>query len=233
MSYLLTTRAALRREFYALVGSVSEDGALTERGEAVDEIAHRALQFGLWNAQRHLIDIGAGADWLTTSAALTFAADPSGAQYASAPPDLLRFAGDEQHPTLREADGSLWGALLRDLRRRWEVSGNWYWWAGRKVWVAQSASLPSALYLDYYQKAALPDDDTTAVSSFPDEAAGLVPAEAAYYAMNQSWLPLGADVDAKIARSREYWRTEAAAHLRRTGSQTLDGPDVLGSHWML
>jgi len=64
-------RAEHRREFYQLVGSLSADAALVQNSEATDEIADRCLQYGAWNAQGYLIEVGGGDRWYKVSPADT------------------------------------------------------------------------------------------------------------------------------------------------------------------
>lgn len=237
MSFTPSTRAALRRAFYRYTATDSTDGAMTEHDDTENETVHEALQAGLGAAQRYLIDIGCGEDWLTSSAALSFSEASTGEQYATAPVDLLRFAGDERYPALRDADGRAWGQLLRNPTARRVTTGDFFFWAEKKIWLARLAA-PPELYLDYYQRITLPAADvtdlTTATPSFPEHALNLIPAEAALHALHQAWFPGDRDMESRIIRARTYWRAEAASELRRTnGLQDMGGMETVGSHYFL
>lgn len=230
----LATRAQLRRGLLRLVGTEADDPELTLRGESLNEVLDEHLESGLWNAQRYLVDIGAGDEWLE-SATLTFgAADDTGARSADAPSDFLRFAGDAENSALHRSSGIPWGRLLRDLRKRRRVTGDWYYFAEGRIWVTDQANVPDGVRLDYYEKLALPEGE--AEVAMPEEVRPLITAEAAYLAMHEYWIPTH-DMQAlenRIARNRIHRRTEAAQALRRAdGRQALHDPDTTGSHWFM
>lgn len=227
------TLSALRRKFYRLTDTSADDGGLTTHGESTYEVVDEALLKGLWKAQRYLIDIGAGAQWLT-SAALTFGAeDATGARAAEKPADLLRFAGDERYPALHDSSGRPWGTLVRDLRMIRSTTGSGFYWMGNKIWLTPAASPSDTLHIDYYRKLALPATADAEFADFEEAAEDLIPAEAAYHAMHEHWLSGGMEMESKIARNREHWRLEAAQLLRvDNGRQSLGEPETIGGRWM-
>lgn len=231
---MLGTRTELRRALLRLVGTDASDAELVRGGEAEGEVLDEALQIGLWNAQRYLIEIGAGSNWIT-SAALTFgAADATGTRSASPPPDLLRFAGDAEYPALRDASGRAWGHLLRDLRKVGTVTGNCFYWEGRMIRATPLATIPDGVNISYYKKLSLPAaDDDDDVVDFPEEARSLIPAEAAYHAMHETWVP-SQSATTRIPNNRTHKRTEVAALMRVSGGrQVMHDPRVIGSHYFL
>jgi len=231
------TREELRRALLRLVGTESDDPELDLRGESANEVIDAALEVGLWNAQRYLVDIGCGDIWLTSATPSFGSADATGAKSASIATDLLRFAGDEMWPALYDSDGTPWGRLLTDLRKRRYVNGNWYYYADNLLWLAPEASEPSGgLQYDYYERLSLPAAGTSTNIDIPEDARPLVAAEAAYHAMHEYWIPstVGDNFEGRILRNRLYKRTEAAAAMRRvTGRQTLHDQVPTGGHWWM
>lgn len=213
-----------------------DDPELELRGEALYEVLDDALEQGLWNAQRFLLDIGCGGEW-ATSATLSFgSADATGARSANAPEDLLRFNGDERYSAIHASDGTPWGRLLEDSRHKRFVTGDWFYFADSKVWVTKNANIPDTTKLDYFERLELPADDDEDEVDFPADARSLIVAEAAFHAMHEYWVPAGdvAALEMRLARNRQNKRTEAAQALRRTtGRQTLHAPGTVGSHYFL
>ena len=211
------------------------DSELVLRGEALNEVIDDALQTGLWNAQRYLIDIGCGDDWLDEATLSFGAADTAGVQRADEPADFLRFAGDGTYSAIHDSDGKPWGALLRDTRAIRTATGNWFYWAGGSICVTRLANLPDSPVLDYYKTIALPS--AAAVVDFAEDARPLIIAEAGYHAMGEYWVPAPegvAQLENRLLRNRLNKRTEAAMAMRRTGArQEMPGPESTGSHYFL
>lgn len=231
----LATIAQLRVGLLRLVGTVGTDSELVLRGEALNEVIDDALQTGLWNAQRYLIDIGCGDDWLDEATLSFGAADTAGVQRADEPADFLRFAGDGTYSAIHDSDGKPWGALLRDTRAIRTATGNWFYWAGGSICVTRLANLPDSPVLDYYKTIALPS--AAAVVDFAEDARPLIIAEAGYHAMGEYWVPAPegvAQLENRLLRNRLNKRTEAAMAMRRTGArQEMPGPESTGSHYFL
>jgi len=232
-------RAELRQAFYQLVNTTSDDDALVEQGEAVDEIANRALQYGVWNAQTYLISIGAGNRWRTTSSALTWSgSDSTGGKYTALPADCLRIAGDERNSALRSADGVQWGMLV-DERDRFRVRGNYYYLLDHdgesRLWLARGANPPSGTVLDYFYRHPTWTDDTGTADNavdFPEMDRAMIPAEAAYYAMTQSWVPRGLELATRIQQARNNARSEARLRVNMTRQpRRTRNVRGIGTHW--
>lgn len=230
------TREELRRALLRLVGTEADDPELELRGEAANEVVDAALEVGLWNAQRFLVDIGCGDIWLTSATPSFGAADATGARSAAIEDDLLRFAGDGEYPALYKSNGTPWGRLLQDLRKRRFAHGDWFYFADNKLWVAPEAQVVDGLMYDYYERLSLPAAGTETDIDLPVDVRPLVPAEAAWHAMHEYWIPAasGDRFEERISRNRAHKRTEAAAAMRRTtGRQHLNDPQPTGSHYFL
>lgn len=237
----LDNRAKLRWEFFQLVGTTSVDGALTDNGESVDEIANRCVQYGIWNAQQFMIGVGGGERWRTTSATLSFSgSDATGGKFATLPADCMRIAGDDYTSAIRTPDGSLWGQLVSE-RDRFHVMGDYYYLlddAGvEKLWLGRNASPPASAVLDYYYRHPTLTDDTGLATAglidFPEMARPLIPIEAADYAKDQAWFPGSDDQKAAIATARTTWRTKIEdGQARRTRQvKRMRSVRVNGSHY--
>jgi hypothetical protein len=234
VAFLLENRAALRRKFYILTGSTSDDDALNEQDAETNEMVHYYIQMGLWAAQERLISRGMRSRWLATSGALEFSSsateDTGGGRYADLPADFLRLAGDEQTSGVRQPDGCRWGQQIDDARL-FSLRGDFFALRNEQLWVTRGANLPAALVLGYYQRhAVLVADDTDL--DFPEHLRDGIVAEAGSLAAQDSWLPGGPEMQAKIDEKVTSWRKRAAAWARQTRQpRTLRAPDTFGSHW--
>jgi hypothetical protein len=234
---LLDSRAALLRQFYHHLGTSASDGALTEHDSESGEQALRLLQFGLWNAQAHLIDAGKGDRWRTTSSALASwsGADATdGGRYVSLADGgsftrFLRFAGDEENSALREPDGTPWGKEVTE-RERFRVRGNyWYTLGDDQLWVARGANPSATLVADYYQRHALLEEATPI--DFPVELAPLIPLEAADLALADNWPGVDETQRAEIRNGLKNWRARAGKSRRTRTPPRMRARRTTGTHF--
>jgi hypothetical protein len=225
----LSTVVQLRNAFLRLVGTVANDSALVENGEALNEVADTYLTLGCREAQRWMLHMGY-AGWRKRSSALTWlgsdAAD--GGRYCALPSDFLRAYGNQRVSALREANGDPWGVeLLPDDEL---AKGNGYSIRGDTLWLARTAQPPTPVYLEYHYTHPLLASGVTL--DFPVDARSLIVAEAANVAKEENWEPLGPDGEQKIerylARARERARDIARAN---KGPRTLRKPRRLGNRW--
>lgn len=234
----LGTRDQLRRKVLRLLGAEADDPALTDGGEADNEVVDEGLEHGMWNGQRYLIDVGCGDEWHQTATLSFGAEDATGARSATLPDDFLRLSGAGAHSSLLSGDGQPWGQVLKDRKARRYVRGDYYWLSNGLIWVPRGASLPSTVKLDYFERLALPaeDDDDDEVD-LPEDARPLIPAEAAYYLMHENWITAndGPAFENRIARNRASARTDAVSAMRRTDGlqQSMEEPDYVSSHHFL
>ena len=219
------------QEFYRLVGVESDDPALTDQGEATDEVARLYLTRGCRSAQRWMLRMGYQG-WRERSIALSWSGSDAadGGRYSALPSDFLRAYGNKRVSALREADGRPWGTELNaeeDYRR-----GSFYYFRDQQLWVAHSAVPPGTLYLEYHylhpKWEALDDDDI----DFPMEARPLIVAEAANDAKEENWLPGGPEMERKIERALLRAREEARDIARQTkGPRTFRKPYRAANRW--
>lgn len=230
------------RAFYRATGALSGDDALIEQGEVADDVVYLALTRGFRACQRWLIDQSAGERWRKRSAAITTwsgSETTDGGRYVnlasgSAPTaiatDFMRLDGDQTgRSALVQADGTPWGREVPaddDWRR-----GDYYYLAGDRLWLTRSASPPSTLYLRYYYSHPAISSATTTFDMAVD-LRWLCIAEAVSAAVNEAWVPSGADGVVKSDRALEKAREEARRTLRRTREpRRMQGPQRYASHW--
>lgn len=132
-----------------------------------------------------------------------------GGRFSYLPSDFLRAYGNERRSALVEAGGKRWGKEGRPDDD--EARGDRYYIRGEELWLARGARVPTTLYLDYHY---LHRAWTASISiDFPLEARGLVVAEAAAAAKEESWFPGERDdemrIDRALARAREDARDVA------------------------
>lgn len=214
----LDTVAKITDTFYRLVGTEDGDTALTEHGEAADEVAQLCLTHGCRQGQRWMLKCGYGG-WRQRSSALTFSgADATdGGKYVALPSDFLQAYGNQhlQRSALVEANGDRWGREIEADEDH--MTGDLYYIRGDQLWLARQAAPPTTLYLDYHYKHPAWDDDLDdGEIDFPLEARILIPAEAAAYGMTQNWLPGDREYERKIATARLEAREAARLISRRT-----------------
>jgi hypothetical protein len=213
----LTTAAQHLAAFYRLGGVTSDDDALTEQGEATDEVGYLYLTRGCRAAQRWMLSKGYSG-WRKRSSALTWSGSDStdGGRYSDIPADFLRLYGDRRRRSaLVEADGKQWGVEVDPTED--DRTGNGYYLKNDQLWLLRGAGPPSTVYLDYHYKhpkwtAALADADI----DFPLDARWLIPAEAAEAAKEESWLPGGPEMEFKIERALAKAQREALGIARQS-----------------
>jgi len=225
----LSTVAQVVAAFYRLTGSVSEDDALVEHGEAADDVAYTYLTRGCRAAQRWLLKMGYGG-WRKRTTALTWSGSDAadGGRYATLPSDFLRAYGNQRVSALREADGDQWGqeVATQDDQTR----GDGYYFRGDKMWLCRDASPPTTLYLDYVYTH--PVWSASVTIDFPVDARALIVAEAANVAKEEAWLPGGPEMEQKIERALMRAREEARDVARPTKSPRMfKRPPRMGNRW--
>jgi hypothetical protein len=232
--FLPASRLQLRRALYRLVGVQSDNDALVENGEALGEVGNYYVQHGIWLAQRYLIKIGY-REWLKT-AVPSFAAEAAdGTRSADLPTDFLRLAGDQQNGALMDADGRPWGGEI-DARQKRRAGPYAYWIENGKLYVGRSADPPTGAYIEYHYKhpTLATDSADTDPLDFPEDWTPLIPAEGAFFAAMEGWLPGGEEMRGKIMQNRVFWRAEAGPWFKKTGEpQKLRPPRVQGTHFFI
>lgn len=237
MGFLLDSRAALLRQFYHHLGTSASDGALTEHDSETLEQALRHLQFGLWNAQAHLIDCGKGDRWRTVSNALATwsgAESTDGGRYVTLADGgyfsrFLRLAGDDRSSALREPDGTQWGTEVSE-RDRFKVRGNYYYLLGDdQLWLARGAAPSPTLVADYYQRHAVLEEATTI--DFPVELTPLIALEAADLALSDNWPGVDDTQRAYIAKGLANWRQRAGKSRRSRTPKRMRARETYGTHF--
>jgi hypothetical protein len=226
----LSTVADCLKAFYRLVGTTSDDDAMSENGEAADEVAYLYLTRGARSAQVYLIALGMSERW-KSSATLSFgSAAVDGTRDANLPADFLRASGDRVNSALWDGtSGKRWGRQVEETDIRTAL-GDYYALVGEKVRVANGASIPSTPKLDYIASHAAIAAASTL--DFPTLALWMVPAEAAYLAMAEPWFIGDAQAVAAIERARTNAREEAKQYARRTREPRRITPTrIYGSHW--
>jgi hypothetical protein len=236
----IDTIAELRQGFYRACGSVSDDDALVEQGEAVNDVAYIYLTRGIRAAQRFLIKKRMGHRWQKRSAAITWSGTEAadGGKYvalSTLASDFLRLnqkrLGGQSLPygAIVEADGEPWGYEIdadESLRR-----GNFYYLKADKVWTTRGASPPTTAYLDYfYRHPAL--SAATASFDFPEDAMHLALWEAVDSARAESWFPLSTEGAVMIDQALKKARDEATEIGRQSRStQKWKRPPIHGTRW--
>lgn len=229
----LSTPTRCLQAFYRLVGSESDDDDLVERGEAADEVAYTFLTRGFRRAQHFLLDAGLKG-WRTRSSALTWSGTDAvdGGRYSALPADFLRADGDRSgRSALVEADGTAWGQEVsaQDDGRQ----GDYYYLTATQVWLARTASPPTTLYLRYVKKhPAFSGSMADADLILPVDCNALGVAYAAAFAREDSWLPGGVEMEAKIERAVTSAQAEARGFARTSREpQTFQAPKRHGHRW--
>ena len=225
----LDTVGKIRAAFYRLTGTLSDDGALFENSEAVDEVADIYLTRGCRNAQRWLLKMGYGG-WRKRTTALTWSGSDAadGGRYATLPSDFLRACGSERESALQEANGDTWGQEVgaRDTK----VKGDGYYVLGETLWLTRDASPPATLYLAYHYTH--PAWTSAVEIDFPVDARALLVAEAANVAKEENWLPGGPEMEGKIERALMRAREEARDLARPTKQpRTFRKLPRIGNRW--
>lgn len=227
-TFLLLTRVDLLRAFFQLTGGTDDDDALTEHDAETLEQAYYYLTHGVWEAQRWALDHGWSDWWITydtTSLAAISGSDTShGGRYATLPSNFLRLAGDCDLSPIRSTDGRMWGELVEDEGRLDGLRGACFAVRGSRLAFARGATtLPSGAALRYHARHADLAADDTAID-FPIQFRPLIPAEAAWMAMDDGWSGIRQQQYPVIERSVSKWRARMAAHRRSAEPRTFDGP---------
>lgn len=204
----LDTVAKIRSAFWRLVASESEDPSLTRREEVEDEVLYLYLTRGIRDAQRWMIKKGYHG-WQKRSSALSFTGtdETTGGRYASVPTDFLRAYVTKDMSGIEEANGKPWGSYIETYDNYLE--GDYFYFRGHELWLARKATPPATVYLRYhYLHPSLSSSFVDANLVFPLEARALIPATAAFLAMDEHWLPGSDDMTERI--------TDALFKSRRT-----------------
>ena len=202
----MDTVGKVKAEFYRLVGTLPDDGALVENSEAQDDVAYLYLTRGSRAAQRWMLKMGYGG-WRKRSAALTWSGTDAadGGRYATLPTDFLRACGSQRQSALREANGDGWGQEIIVYDE--QLEGDGYYFRGDTLWLARTAAPPTTLYLDYHYTH--PAWSASVTIDFPMDARALIVAEAADAAKAENWLPGDQAMEVKIGRALAQAREEA------------------------
>lgn len=219
--------------WYRLVGSVANDQSLIEQGEDPDDVVYLNLTRGCRRAQRYMLRLGFGG-WRKRTSALTFTGSDNldgGVMVTALPSDFLRAYGDERRSALTRPNGDRWGFQVNE--RDDHLKGDTYYFRGHELWLGRTASPPTTLFLDYHYQhpiwdSQLQDGDI----DFPLEARPLIPAEAAFVAMSDNWLPGGRELEQKIDRAVKVAQEEAR-HIARPTKQPRQFMKVrrFGNRW--
>lgn len=225
----MTTVAQVLRAFYRLVGSVSGDSALLERGEASnDEVAYEALTRGCWAAQRYMLSQGYQG-WRKRGTAISWTGTEAsdGGRYVSLPNDFLRAYGNGDVSCLVEAGGTRWGQEIKAENDFWK--GDYFYFRGTKLWITRDANPPGTIYLEYHYQH--PTWTSGVTIDFPTEVLPLVVAEAAYAVKDEDWIPDN-ETPQRIESARITARKEAIEYSRQSKKpRSFRKRTVFGSRW--
>ena len=228
---VLTNLASLQRAFYRLTDTAADDDSLIEHDDSTLETVNQFLQYGLNDAQDYLMDCGLSDRWVSQATAITSwsgTESDDGGRYKARESDFFRLAGDDMTSALRKIDGTRWGNLV-DFRDRFRVRGNRYWLQSTNLWIARGANPPASLIYDYHHR--LPTLSSGTVD-FPSEDRPLIVAYAAERAMEDSWLPGGPEMEAKIRNKVRTCEQRAFRRSRRSRTQRKLRPKpTLGTHY--
>jgi len=225
----LSTPTHVLNAFYRLAGTTSDDDALTEHGEAANDVAWTFLTLGCREAQRWMLKCGSG-EWRKRSSALSFSGTDAadGGRYATLPTDFLRAWGSRNESALVEADGDSWGQEVGS--RDTQLKGDGYYLMGSTLWLTRTAAPPAVLYLLYHY--VHPTWSASVTIDFPMDARLLIVAEAAQVAMAEAWLPGDAAMERKIEVAAMRARERARDLCRATKSpRTLRRAYRAGNRW--
>lgn len=231
----LLTLGSWKRELYRLLNTEAGDDDLTQHDDASITLEGLliGIQVGIDDAQEYLLAQGLSGWWVDRTAAITWSgSDDSVGRYVALPSDFRRLAGDLNVSALVKADETRWGQFVE-----WEDrfrTGPGYYFRDGKLYLLRKANPPDTLYLEYVRRLTVPSNDTTQFSEFPRWALPLIPAFAAVYLMDESFLPGGPELEAKIERRLHTRKTRAAAQLRlHQGPRRIKRAPILGNHFWL
>lgn len=231
---MYTTVAQCLRAFYRLTGTLSDDDALVEAGDATDAVAYEFLTRGFRAMQLYALEAGY-AGWRARSTAITTwsgteAAD--GGRYKALSDvgmdDLLRLWGDDRRSALREADGTPWGEEISE--RDSDRQGDFYYLKGEQLWITRLAKPPSTLYAEHhYEHPALAEGGTL---DCPKNLTPLAVAYGANFAKEESWLPGGPEMEMKIERAVLAAEVEAKRHAKPSRApRRFEAHTRIGNRW--
>ena len=226
----LDSVAKIKYAFYRLVGSDTDDDALTEQGESQDDVAYLYLTRGCRKAQRVMLDARYNG-WRKRSAAITWSGTDAttGGVYSDLPSDFLKAYSDHRQSALRKANGDQWGFEIEV--HEGHLKGDFYYLRGDELWLTRTARPPTTLYLEYHYLHPLWSASLTPIN-FPMESRYLIAAEAAYVAMNDNWLPGGEEMKAGIHAAVLEARKEARHIARRSKTpRTFMPPRRVANRW--
>lgn len=211
---VLDTVPKCRQAFLRLTGTLDDDAALTELGEAQNEVVDLFLTRGVRLAQRWMLKMGYKG-WRKRFGPITWSGSDEtvGGRFVNLPTDFLRAFGRDRESALREANGEQWGFEIDTDTEHWK--GDYYYFRGGddladvpgQLWITRNATLPTTIYLEYHY---LHDAFANGITlDFPVEARWLIIAEAANLAKEENWLPGGQEMEQKIERALIRAREEA------------------------
>ena len=228
---VLTNLASLQRAFYRITDTASDDDSLIEHDDSSLEAVNQFLQYGLNDAQDYLMDCGLSDRWVSQATAITSwsgTESDDGGRYKALESDFFRLAGDDMTSALRKIDRPR-GGSRGDFRDRCRGRGNRYWLQGTNLWIARGANPPASLIYDYHHR--LPTLSSATVD-FPSEDRPLIVAYAAERAMEDSWLPGGQEMEAKIRNKVRTCEQRAFRRSRRSRTpRKLRPKPTLGTHY--
>ena len=229
----IATVPDMLKAWYRLVGTNASDDALTEQGEAADEVAYTFLTEGIRDAQDWLIMSGGGERWHATANLVTWlgAEASDGGRYIALPSDCLRIDGDDERTALRYPDGTDWGREM-DARDRFDRRGNFYYVINDNLWIARGADPPNPVVLHYFKRHTALPLGTGLSLDFPTDAMPLIPAFGAVNAMADAWFPLDQTREAALLANLERWKAKTRYKIRRSRTpRKIRGRKPFGTHY--
>ncbi len=232
----LDTVDKVKRAFFRLVDTESDDPELTLLGEGANEVCEILLTRGFRSAQRWMLEKGYQG-WRKRSSALSFSGTDAttGGRYTDVPSDFLKAYGNKRRSCIVRANGERWGAQTDPDANR--GSGDLFYFrgsddAGMQLWLTRTSSPPTTAYLEYHYLHPSWESLADADIDFPLEIRFLGVAEAANNGMVEAWLPGGPELEVKILRALQHAQTEALRTVRATKQprEFLKAPRY-GNHW--
>jgi hypothetical protein len=128
----LSSRAALKRQFYRLVDSEADDEALTRHDASTDEAVNEYVQTGIDRAQEWMLREGKRHRWVSTfEVTADEMVDVTGDGRIigiCVPDDFFRLAGDKLDSAVLQ-DGKPWGGLVEANEGQY-LTGDHYFLGG-------------------------------------------------------------------------------------------------------
>ena len=235
MDAVLRDLAALRRAFYALVGSSSDDEALTDNAGALNETVDYHIQHGIWDAQEHLISAGLGNRWVSAfDVTREEVIHPTTDDRVSAvflPDDFLRLVADQRRSAVT-LGGRPWGQLA-PVERLDSVQGREFFYLENGFINFTTAVPPAGLKVAYhYRHAILVDTDQ--FLDFPEMERPLIVAYAGASFADTADFTGDDSLYQRIQVNLSQKQARAARRARQTREpKKLRPKDTIGSHWMM